>query len=50
MSSNSDQYASLLRGHAQYAKSYVEETIGNATGLRSGSRAEKIMLNRVLMR
>jgi hypothetical protein len=32
MSSNNDQPASLLSGHAQYAKGYVEETIGNVTG------------------
>jgi uncharacterized protein YjbJ (UPF0337 family) len=32
MSSNSQQPASLVGGHAQYAKGYVEETIGNVTG------------------
>jgi len=32
MSSNTDtNSASLLSGHAQYAKGYVEETIGNVT-------------------
>ncbi|PBP23521.1 mismatched base pair and cruciform DNA recognition protein [Diplocarpon rosae] len=31
-SSSQGQNASMLAGHAQYAKGYVEETVGNLTG------------------
>jgi uncharacterized protein YjbJ (UPF0337 family) len=31
-SSKPEQPASMVGGHAQYAKGYVEETIGNLTG------------------
>ena len=31
-SSENSNPASVLNGHAQYAKGYVEETIGNMTG------------------
>ncbi|KAI9053123.1 hypothetical protein LZ554_003390 [Drepanopeziza brunnea f. sp. 'monogermtubi'] len=31
-SSNNSNAASMLSGHAQYAKGYVEETVGNLTG------------------
>lgn len=41
MSSNSDQSASLLNGHAQYAKGYVEETIGNVTGSEEWKQSGK---------
>jgi len=29
---NTNTNASMLSGHAQYAKGYAEETIGNVTG------------------
>jgi uncharacterized protein YjbJ (UPF0337 family) len=32
MASNTDKSASMLSGHAQYTKGYVEETVGNVTG------------------
>lgn len=32
MASNDSNSASVLGGHAKYAKGYVEETIGNVTG------------------
>lgn len=32
MSSKPDQPASMIGGHATFAKGYVEETIGNVTG------------------
>jgi uncharacterized protein YjbJ (UPF0337 family) len=41
MSSNPDQPGSLLGGHAQYAKGYVEETIGNVTGSEDWKQSGK---------
>lgn len=41
MSANTDQPASLLSGHAQYAKGYVEETIGNVTGSEDWKQSGK---------
>jgi uncharacterized protein YjbJ (UPF0337 family) len=42
MSSSTEQLASLLNGHAQYAKGYVEETIGNVTGSEDWKQSGKI--------
>lgn len=43
MSSNKtpDQPASMLGGHAQFAKGYVEETIGNVTGSKEWKESGK---------
>ena len=36
-----DQQASMLAGHAQYAKGYAEETIGNVTGSKEWQESGK---------
>lgn len=44
MSSNTtpnDKPASMLAGHAQYAKGYVEETIGNVAGSKEWQESGK---------
>lgn len=40
MSSDKSQ-ASMLGGHAQYAKGYVEETVGNVTGSKEWQQSGK---------
>jgi len=41
MSAPNANQASLLGGHAQYAKGYVEETIGNVTGSKEWQESGK---------
>jgi uncharacterized protein YjbJ (UPF0337 family) len=41
MASNNSNSASMLNGHAQYAKGYVEETIGNVTGSKEWEESGK---------
>ncbi|KAH6722832.1 hypothetical protein DL95DRAFT_301979 [Leptodontidium sp. 2 PMI_412] len=36
-----DKQASMLAGHAQYAKGYVEETVGNLTGSKDWQESGK---------
>ncbi|KAE8444713.1 hypothetical protein EG329_014273 [Mollisiaceae sp. DMI_Dod_QoI] len=41
MSAPNSSQASMLSGHAQYAKGYVEETIGNVTGSKEWQESGK---------
>ncbi|CZR64584.1 uncharacterized protein PAC_14482 [Phialocephala subalpina] len=41
MSESNSNQASMLGGRAQYAKGYVEETIGNATGSKEWQQSGK---------
>ncbi|PVH69667.1 hypothetical protein DL98DRAFT_564366 [Cadophora sp. DSE1049] len=38
---SNDNQASMLGGHAQYAKGYVEETVGNLTGSKEWQESGK---------
>ncbi|KAK0119477.1 hypothetical protein ONS95_010924 [Cadophora gregata] len=40
-SNNNNNQASMLAGHAQYAKGYVEETVGNLTGSKEWQESGK---------
>lgn len=41
MASTNNSQPSMLGGHAQYAKGYVEETVGNVTGSKEWQASGK---------